>query len=86
MGYAEWAERHRQAGFEQGLEEGRELGRDLSRALLVRQASWRFGARTAERLAGLVRSMGADELDLVGDAVVESETGDELLIRAANAA
>ncbi len=82
MGYAEWAERHRQAGFEQG----RELGRDLSRALVVRQASRRFGARTGERLAGLVRSMGADQLDLVGDAVVECETGDELLVRAANAA
>ena len=30
--------------------------------------------------------MGADQLDLVGDAVVECETGDELLVRAANVA
>ena len=90
MGYAEWAERHRQAGLEQGREQGREQGveqgleqgLERSRALVVRQALRRFGARTAERLAGLVRRMGAEQLDRVGDAVVECETGDELLVRA----
>ena len=76
--YAEWAENHRQQGLEQGRTEGR--------AMLVRLASRRFGAGTAEQLAGLVRSMGAEELARVGDAVLDCDTGDELLAVAGNGA
>ena len=39
---------------------------------------------TGERLADLVKPMGAEELGHVGDAVVDSGTGDELLERASN--
>ena len=80
--YAEWAESHRQRGLEQGLERGRAEGR----ALLVRLASRRFGTETAEQLAGLVRAMGAEQLALVGDAVVDCDTADELLAVADNGA
>ena len=85
--YAEWAESHRQRGLEQGLERGLERGRAEGRAkLLVRLASRRFGAETAEQLAGLVRAMGGEELARVGDAVVDCDTGDELLEVAGNGA
>ena len=77
--YAEWAESHRQRGLEQGRTEGRAK-------LLVRLASRRFGAETGEQLAGLVRTMGAEELARVGDAVLDCDTGDELLAVAGNGA
>ena len=81
--YAEWAESHRQQGLEQGIERGRAEGRA---AMLVRVASRRFGAETAKQLAGLVRAMGAEQLARVGDAVVDSETGEELLAVAGSGA
>ena len=76
--YAEWAESHRQQGLERGRAEGR--------AMLVRLASRRFGAETAQQLAGMVGAMGAEELTRVGDAVVDCDTGDELLAVAGNGA
>ena len=97
--YAEWAESHRQQGLEQGLEQGIEQGLERGieqgiergraegrAAMLVRVASRRFGAETAKQLAGLVRAMGAEQLARVGDAVVDSETGEELLAAAGNGA
>ena len=98
--YAEWAEGHRQRGLEQGLqqgreqgleqgreqglERGREQGRAEGRAILLRQASRRFGARTARRLEARVRSMSAEQLARVGDAVVECDTADDFLAVAGN--
>ena len=76
--YQEWAEGHRLKGLEQGREE---QGR-----VLVRQASRKFGAETGERLAELVGSMGPEQLVRVGDAVVDCETGDDLLAEAVNGA
>ena len=52
--------------------------------MLVRLASRRFGAETAKQLAGMVGAMGAEELARVGDAVVDCDTGDELLAVAGN--
>ena len=69
--YTEWLESHEQQGMA---------------AMLVRLASRRFGAETAEKLAGLVRAMGAEQLSRVGDAVVDCDTGDELLEAASNGA
>lgn len=71
--YTEWAEGHRQEGHEEG-----------GRAMLLRLASQRFGARTARLLEEHVRSMGAEQLGLVGDAVVGCDTADELLAVAGN--
>ncbi len=83
--YAEWAEGHRQRGLEQGLERGLEQGRAEGRAvLLLRLASRRFGAQTARRLEARVRSMSAEQLARVGDAVVECDTADEFLAVAGN--
>ena len=94
--YAEWAEGHRQRGLEQGLEQGREQGlerglergleqgRAEGRAILLRLASRRFGAQTARRLEERVRSMSAEQLARVGDAVVECDTADDFLAVAGN--
>ncbi len=84
--YTEWVESHERRGLERGMERGMERGRTESRAMLVRLASRRFGAETAEKLAGLVRAMGAEQLARVGDAVVDCDTGDELLEAASNGA
>ncbi len=73
--YTEWVESHRQQGRTEG-----------GATMLVRLASRRFGAETAEKLAGLVRAMGAEQLASVGDAVVDCDTGDELLEAASNGA
>ena len=71
--YQEWAEGHRLKGLAQGR-----------KTLLVRQASRKFGAETAKRLEELVGSMGPEQLVRVGDAVVDCNTGDDLLVEAAN--
>ena len=55
------------------------------RRLVVRQASLRFGAETGKRLADLVKPLEAEGLASVRDAVVDSETEEELLERASNA-
>ena len=54
--------------------------------MVLRQASRRFGAETARQLEVLVQGMGAQELTRVGDAVVDCDTGDELLETAENGA
>ena len=88
--YTEWVESHERRGLERGMERGRtdgiEQGRTESRAMLVRLAGRRFGEETAEKLAGLVRAMGAEQLARVGDAVVDCDTGNELLAAAGNGA
>ena len=69
---------------EKGRAEARAEARVDQRHLVVRLASRRFGAVTGERLAELVEPMGPEELVHVGDAVVDSGTGEELLERASN--
>ncbi len=75
-GRAQGLERGRAQGLERGLEQGRAEGRAV---LLLRLASRRFGAQTARRLEARVRSMSAEQLARVGDAVVECDTADEFL-------
>ena len=77
--YQEWAEGHRLKGREEGREE-------QGRAVVLRLASRKFGAETAKRLEGLVGSMGPEQLILLTDAVVDCNTGDDLLAEAANGA
>ena len=81
--YTEWLESTQPQVLERGREQGRTEG---WATMLVRLASRRFGAETAEKLAGLVRAMGAEQLARVGDAVVDCDTGDELLEAASNGA
>ena len=89
--YDDWARGHEERGRERGRAEGRVEGRvegrtEQGRSMVLRQASRRFGAETAKQLKGLVEGMGAKELTRVGDAVVDSDTGDELLETAGNGA
>ena len=85
-GMEQGLERGMEQGLERGMEQGLERGRTEGRAMLVRLASRRFGAETAKQLAGLVGGMGVEELARVGDAVVDCDTGDELLAVAGNGA
>ena len=59
---------------------GRELGRADERTRLRRQAALKFDPSTAsllaDRLAGLTTR---EDLDRVGDWIIECESGDELL-------
>ena len=61
---------------------GRELGRADERIRLRRQAALKFGLgatdRLADHLAGLTTR---EDLDRVGDWIIECESGDELLLR-----
>ena len=64
-------------GRRKGLAEGRVEGR---REALVRLAARRFGAGTGRRLAARLRAVeDPGRLDRVGDLVVDSETGEQLL-------
>ena len=69
--YQEWAEGHRRKGREE---------------LVVRLASRKFGAKTGKRLEELVGSLDPEQLVRVGDAVVDCNTGDDLLAEAVNGA
>ena len=66
--------------FEEGREEGREQGQ---RALLRRQAAWKFDAEAAERLSELLNGLSNPErLAEIGEWIIECETSAELLDRA----
>ena len=64
--------------------EERELGRELGRAdeRIRRQAALKFGTGTADRLAERLAGLTTvEDLDRVGDWIIECESGDELLAR-----
>ena len=76
----EWTRQWFEEGREQGLEHGISQGQ---RALLRRQAAWKFDAETAERLSELLNGLSNPErLAEVGEWIIECETGAELLERA----
>ena len=79
----EGREQGREQGLALGLERGIERGRAEERALLCRQASRKFDAETAERLAGLLARLSDPErLAEVGEWIIECGTGADLLDRA----
>ena len=83
--YEKWVEGHERRGMKKGVKRGMARGRrEQGREMVLRQASRKFGAETAKRLEGLVGVMGPEQLVQLGDAVVKCDTGDELLIEAAN--
>ena len=74
----------RQLGIEQGRAEGIEQGRaegvGQSRAMLLRLATRRFDAQTAEALAGLLQGVGDPErLTEIGERLIDCRTSAELL-------
>ena len=76
---ARWAEL-RAEERESGLAQGRELGRADER--IRRQAALKFGPGTADRLADHLAGLTTrEDLDRVGDWIIECESGDELLSR-----
>lgn len=81
--YDDWARGHEERGMERGMERGR---LEEGRAMVLRLASRRFGADTAGQLERLVEGMGTKELARVGDAVVDCDTGTQLLEAARAAA
>ncbi len=88
-----WLKRHRQELLEEGrreaiaegrrdgLAEGRREGHaEGRREALVRLAARRFGADTGRRLEARLRAVeDPGRLDRVGDLIVDSETGEQLL-------
>ena len=77
-------------GQELGEVRGQELGEARGKAQGLRQAyvdtvRWKFGADVAERLAGVLAGVtDRSRLGRLGRLVVECETGDELITRAAS--
>ena len=80
-----WAARRaeeRELGRELGLAQGRELGRADERNRLRRWAALKFGSGTAEQLADRLADLTTfEDLDRVGDWIIECESGDDLLSR-----
>ncbi len=81
--YEEWVEGHERRGMAKGVKKGVARGR---REMVLGQASRKFGMETAKRLEALMGAMGPEQLLEVGHAVLECETGDDLLAEAANGA
>ncbi len=72
-----WLKRHRQELLAEGRREAIAEGR---REALVRLAARRFGADTGRRLEARLRAVeDPGRLDRVGDLIVDSETGEQLL-------
>ena len=75
----------RELGLAEGRELGRELGlaqgREFERIRLRRQAALKFGAGTADQLAERLADLTTEDLERVGDWIIECESGDELLLR-----
>ena len=85
-----WEAKVRAEAFEQGMGQGMDQGveRGVRRGgsrLVIRQAALKFGAAAAERLAGLLENLTEQEdLDKVGDWILECGSGGELLSRASS--
>ena len=83
-GMAQGIERGMKQGVEQGMAQGIEQERARGLARLRRQAAIKFGAGTAERLSALLgAAVAAEEMERVGDWIVECDRGGDLLARAA---
>ena len=78
--------RHRRQARDAGRASGLAEGYARERARLARQASLKFGPRTAERLAGLIAGAADPEhLAGIGDLIIDCDDGDDLLSRLASA-
>ena len=69
-------------GMEQGIQRGIEQERARGLARLRRHAGIKFDAQTAERLAELLgAAITAEQMERVGDWIVECDRGEDLLAR-----
>ncbi len=77
-----WREQSHEQGMEEGMEQGMRRGVERERALLCRMAARRFGAKTSERLSALLDGIGdPDQLEDIGELIVDRDTGAALLQR-----
>ena len=84
-GIAQGVEQGIARGIARGREQGFEQGLAAERELLCRLAARKFGAGTAERLAGLLARIGdTRRLAEVGDWIIDCATGDDLIARFGN--
>ena len=82
-----WQEEYRAEGRADGLEQGIAQGLAAERELLCRLAARKFGTGTADRLADLLAPVGETRhLAEVGDWIIDSATGGDLLARFGNGA
>ncbi len=82
----EWGDELNQQWLEKGIRQGRREGIRQERALVLRLAGRRFGSPVAEELAPLLGELSDHErIASVADAVIECETAEEFLARAAEA-
>ena len=85
-GFREWQRDHRERHTARGVEQGIEQERRRNVAMIRGQAAIKFGAQTAD---DLVTILGADptaeRLDRVGVAIMECDSGAELLARCSEA-
>lgn len=80
--FAKWFEGVRAEHVAQGIQQGVEQERDRGLARLRRQAAIKFGAPTAERLAGLLgATIAAEQMERVGDWIMECDNSGDLLAR-----
>lgn len=80
-----WRARDRAEDLETGRAEGLEIGRSegirRERELLHRLTSRKFDPRTAERLSALLAGADPSRPAEVGNWLIDSETGEELIAR-----
>ena len=93
-GFREWrrshGERHEARGVRKGIEQGVKRGIEQERrrnvAMMRRHAAIKFGAQTADRLAAILGAdPTAERMDQVGVAIMECDSGAELLARCSEA-
>ena len=90
LAFERWKERNRKReaqisarAMERGRTQGRTEALEFERRLLKRQAVRRFGADAGERLSALLAGVSEPErLAAIGDAIIDSGTGAELLAAA----
>ena len=82
QGMEQGIQRGIEQGVQQGIEQGVQQERARGLARLRRQAAIKFGAQTAERLADLLGAViAAEQMERVGDWIVECGRGEDLLER-----
>ena len=80
--FREWQRKHTARGVKQGIEQERRR----SVAMVRGQAAIKFGAQTADRLAEILgANPTAERMDEVGVAIMECDSGAELLARCSEA-
>ena len=81
-----WGDELNQQWLEKGIEQERRAALERERALVLRLVVRRFGSETADRLTPMVATLSDPErITAMAEAVIECETPEEFLARAARA-